>query len=181
MMALFFMLLTAVVFTTQQMGGECDIGLIDGNRKIAFLFFVRGHMPLEDVWREFFGFQANSSHYSIYVHPHKGFKYHKSSFFYGREISHIENNIKWGGIGQIRGPKNLIREAMLDPLNDWFCLMSESCIPLHPFPIWRQAFGKQSKSMINACAMSPSELVTDGDLDRWRPSLDAVGMVKSCV
>lgn len=173
-MALNFILL-AVIFTILHMGGECDVGFIEGDKKIAFLFMARGHMPLEDIWREFFGFQANASHYSIYVHPHHGFKYHKTSFFYGREIPHIEN-VKWGGMGQVRGIKNLVREALLDPLNDWFCLMSETCIPLHPFPVWRQAFQKQSKSMINACAMDPSEMETD---TRWRPSLDQVGMVKS--
>lgn len=40
--------------------------------KIAFLFMTRGLMPLEDIWREFFSFNADPSHYSIYIHPHSG-------------------------------------------------------------------------------------------------------------
>ena len=51
--------------------------------KIAFLFMTRGLMPLEDIWREFFSFNADPSHYSIYIHPHSGrltynlFNYHQ--------------------------------------------------------------------------------------------------------
>ncbi len=51
--------------------------------KIAFLFMTRGLMPLEDIWREFFSFNADPSHYSIYIHPHSGwltynlFSYHQ--------------------------------------------------------------------------------------------------------
>ena len=144
--------------------------LDNSNRKIAFLFLVRGHMPLEEIWREFFNFHANQSHFSIYVHPHHGFKYHKSSFFYGKEIEGTQN-VKWGGMSQVRAIKNLVKAALKDPLNDWFTLMSETCIPLHPFPVWHHAFANQTKSMINACAMDPSEMETD---TRWRSSLDEV-------
>lgn len=159
---------------------DCQQDLADPNGfvarggKIAFLFVVRGHMPLEDVWREFFGFQADEKYYSIYVHPHHGFKYHKTSFFHGREVKERQN-VKWGGMSQVRAIKSVVREALKDPLNEWFVLMSETCIPLHPFPVWRSAFSKQVKSMINACPMHPSEMETD---TRWRPSLDAVGMNK---
>ena len=46
--------------------------------KIAFLFMTRGLMPLEDIWREFFSFHADPSHYSIYIHPHSGrLTYHR--------------------------------------------------------------------------------------------------------
>lgn len=145
-------------------------GFIEQDKKIAFLFLARGHMPLEDIWREFFGWKANSSHYTIYVHPHQGFKYHNTSFFYGREIPRV-HNVKWGGMSQVRAIKGLVQEALKDPLNEWFCLMSESCIPLHPFPVWRNAFEKQEKSIINACAMNPVEMETD---TRWRPGLDEV-------
>jgi Core-2/I-Branching enzyme len=143
---------------------------ISDNRKIAFLFLVRGHVPLEDIWREFFNFKADPQHYSIYIHPHHGFKYPKTSFFHGKEIPNTQN-VKWGGMTQVKAIKHLVREALKDPKNDWFTLMSETCIPVHPFPVWRTAFAKQTKSMFNACPMHPSEMETD---TRWRPSLDKV-------
>jgi hypothetical protein len=170
----FYFLLAAVFFILQHPFVGCAMNATDWinekEKKIAFLFLVRGHMPLEDVCREFFGWNANPNHYSILVHPHQGFRYHKTSFFYGKEIAQTQN-VKWGGMSQVRAIKNLVREALKDPLNEWFTLMSESCIPLHPFPVFQQAFAKQNKSMINACAMDPSEMETD---TRWRPSLDEV-------
>eukprot|EP01034_Spumella_vulgaris_P022641 gene22641-28781_t len=54
--------------------------------------------------------------------------------------------------------------------------MSESCIPLIPFEKWRNILLANTKSIVNACAMSPGEMETEA---RWRPSLAAVGMQKS--
>jgi hypothetical protein len=67
--------------------------------------------------------------------------------------------------------KNLVRSALEDPLNEWFCLMSETCIPLIPFRKWRNAMLANNKSIVNACPMHPSEMETDS---RWKPSLDKV-------
>ena len=163
-----------LVHQIQGQNATDPLGFLARGGKIAFLFVVRGHMPLEDVWREFFGFQADPQYYSIHVHPHHGFKYSPTSFFYGKEVPHRQN-VRWGGMSQVRAIKSVVREALKDPANEWMVLMSETCIPLHPFPVWRTAFAKQNKSMINACAMHPSEMETD---TRWRPSLDTVGMTK---
>ena len=45
---------------------------INNDSKIAFLFMTRGLMPLEDIWREFFNFNADPNQYTIYIHPHSG-------------------------------------------------------------------------------------------------------------
>ena len=148
---------------------------IESDKKIAFLFMARGVMPLEDIWREFFRWHANTSHYTIHMHVHRGFKYPQSSFFHGKELSESED-VKWGNMGQVRGIKRLVRAALQDPLVEWFALMSESCIPLHPFEKWRQGLLSFNKSIINACAMHWSEMETE---TRWRPSLDKVGMNKT--
>lgn len=79
-------------------------------------------------------------------------------------------------MSQVKAIKNLVTAALEDPLNIWFVLMSESDIPLHPFPKFRSILLANTKSIINACAMSPSEMELD---TRWRPSLDKIGMVKS--
>lgn len=74
---------------------------------------------------------------------------------------------------QVKGIRLLVQEALLDPLNEWFCLMSESCIPIITFPKWRNALLSQNKSVINACPMNTGEMELDS---RWRSPLDSVGM-----
>jgi len=64
-----------------------------GKGKIAFMFMTRGHMPLEEVWHEFFTDpRADPSEYSIYLHPtmrgrhkQKG-SLGEGSFFTGKEV-----------------------------------------------------------------------------------------------
>lgn len=124
--------------------------------KIAFLFMSRGHMPLEDVWKQFFHWRADPKQFSIYTHPHPGYKFPPTSFFHGKEVK--ENaNVKWGGMSQVRGIKALVREALEDPSNQWFCLMSESCIPLVSFERWRDTLLANNKSVVNACWLHPAE------------------------
>lgn len=145
-----------------------------GNRKIAFLFMSRNHMPLEDVWREFFHWKANASHYSIYTHTHINFRFPKTSFFYGTQLPQMEE-IKWGNMGQVRGIKRLVRAAMEDLYNSWFVMMSESCIPLHPFSVFRANLLDFNQSIVNACDFGQA-MEADG---RWKPGLDDVGLKKT--
>lgn len=147
----------------------------NSDKKIAFLFFARGPMPLEDIWRQFFRWRADPKYYNIYVHPHKGYHYPATSFFHGKEI---QNNIevKWGGFSQVKALKNLVETAVEDdPLNEWFCIMSESCIPLIPFEKWRNIMLQNTKSIVNACFMGHGEMETEA---RWKSSLDGIGMKK---
>ena len=153
-------------------GGERpSSGDPSGTKKIAFLFLTRGPLPLEDVWREFFRWRANSSHYSVYVHPHHGYTYPPSSFYYQKEVRSLEKQVKWGGMSQVRAMRTLTEAALKDPDNEWFCLMSESCIPLVPFNKWRNVMLANTKSIINACWLDPAETERE---TRWRPTLDDV-------
>ena len=153
-------------------GNGDEIGT--ANKKIAFLFLTRGEMPLEDIWREFFHWRADPSEYSIYIHPRIGFNYPITSFFYGKETAQREI-AKWGGMSQVKAIKDLGRQALEDPLNEYFVLMSEACIPLHSFPTFKQGLLSQNKSIVNACWMDPKNMELD---TRWRSSLDSVGLKK---
>jgi len=149
--------------------------VFESDKKVAFLFMARNHMPLEDIWREFFNWKANSSHYVIHVHAHRGFKYPSTSFFHGKELPEVED-VKWGNMGQVRGIKRLVKAALADPLVERFTMMSESCIPLHSFTKMRRALLSFDKSIINACDMGCGEMECD---TRWRPGLDTVGLKRS--
>ncbi|GJP51066.1 hypothetical protein CLOM_g10235 [Closterium sp. NIES-68] len=101
--------------------------------KIAFLFLVRGPLPLERVWQRFF--QGHEGRYSIYIHASTADfecdKHVNSSVFRGRQIPSVP--ITWGGPNLIRAERRLLAAALADPANQRFVLLSESCLPLFNF------------------------------------------------
>ena len=148
----------------------------NAEQKIAFLFLVRGHIHFETIWKEFFTFRVRPDEYSIYVHPQKGFHFKNTSFFYRKEISHTIETVYLKASVQ-EAERELLKTALEDKENAFFCLISESCIPIHPFQAMKSALIKSGKSTVNACPMEPgiSELKA-----RWRPELDMVpGMNQS--
>ncbi|KAJ1421392.1 core-2/I-branching enzyme-domain-containing protein [Ochromonadaceae sp. CCMP2298] len=143
-----------------------------GEGKVAFLFLSRGAMALEDIWYAFFNFKADPALYSIYIHTSTEHHFPADSLFFNRSIA--SQQVRWGGFSQVVAMKALVRAALQDPMNENFCLMSESCIPLVSFSTWHSAM-LGSKSVVNACPMPMQEM--EGDT-RWRPGLDAVGFQK---
>ncbi len=143
------------------------------SQKIAFLFLTRGHVPFEQVWKEFFAFRVNSDEYTIYVHPRRGFRFHNSSFFYGREIKNTVQTTYLQASVQM-AEKELLKSALEDKDNAYFCLVSESCIPLHPFQAMKHALIASGRSIVNACRQGVHhDGITEVEA-RWRPELDLV-------
>ncbi|KAJ3700830.1 hypothetical protein LUZ61_004535 [Rhynchospora tenuis] len=109
------------------------IGHLPSNRipKVAFLFLTRGDLPLAPFWDEFF--KGHDGMYSIYVHPDPAYNgsVPKNSVFFGRRIP--SQSARWGQINMIEAERRLIANALLDPANERFVLLSESCIPLYNF------------------------------------------------
>lgn len=57
----------------------------------------------------------------------------------------------------------MLAQALLDPLNQRFVLLSETCVPLYPAPlVWVQLQG-ETRSRLNACAYS-----SDPSDEDWR-------------
>eukprot|EP00271_Cylindrocystis_brebissonii_P004238 TRINITY_DN15877_c0_g2_i1.p1 TRINITY_DN15877_c0_g2~~TRINITY_DN15877_c0_g2_i1.p1 ORF type:complete len:368 (-),score=16.13 TRINITY_DN15877_c0_g2_i1:635-1738(-) len=105
-----------------------------GHEKIAFMFLVRGPVPLESLWERFF--EGNEKRYSVYLHASTpGFKcdtvLRNGSVFRGRQIPSVP--IMWGGPNMVRAERRLLAAALADPYNRRFILMSEACIPLFNF------------------------------------------------
>jgi hypothetical protein len=84
-------------------------------------------------------------------------------------------NVKWGDFSEVKAVRLLVYNALKDPLNQWFCTISEADIPLHPFPKFRSVLLSNTKSVVNACIQSDDQLEVN---TRWRDSLDKVGMKK---
>ncbi|KDO58674.1 hypothetical protein CISIN_1g040146mg [Citrus sinensis] len=101
--------------------------------KIAFMFLTKGPLPLAPLWEKFF--KGHEGLYSIYVHPHPAYngKFSPSSVFYRRQIP--SQPAEWGEMSMCEAERRLLANALLDVSNEWFILLSESCVPLHNFSI----------------------------------------------
>ncbi|PIA63614.1 hypothetical protein AQUCO_00201154v1 [Aquilegia coerulea] len=98
--------------------------------KIAFIFLVRGGLPLGPIWEKFF--KGHDNLYSIYLHSSHGHtEVSNSSVFYQRMIP--SKVVEWGKASMIDAERRLLANALLDFSNQRFILLSETCIPLFNF------------------------------------------------
>ncbi|KAL4568883.1 hypothetical protein LXL04_024500 [Taraxacum kok-saghyz] len=99
--------------------------------KVAFMFLTRGPIPLSQLWELFF--KGHEGLFSIYVHAHPSYNdtIPQDSVFHGTRIA--SKPVRWAHISLIDAEKRLLTNALLDPLNQRFVLLSDSCIPLFNF------------------------------------------------
>lgn len=103
--------------------------------KLAFLFLARHVMPLDILWEHFFQ-GSRENEFNIYIHARPGNTYTKENtkcrFFINRQLKN-SIQVEWGEASMIQAERLLIMEALKDPLNERFFLLSDSCIPLYNF------------------------------------------------
>ncbi|KAF5748074.1 hypothetical protein HS088_TW04G00023 [Tripterygium wilfordii] len=99
------------------------------NPKIAFMFLTPGTLPFEKLWDKFF--HGHEDRFSVYVHASREKPVHVSRNFVGRDIH--SDKVAWGKISMVDAEKRLLAHALLDPDNQQFVLLSDSCVPLHNF------------------------------------------------
>lgn len=103
--------------------------------KLAFLYLARNRMPLDMVWDLFFQ-EAEKGFFSVYIHSRPGFVYNKRTtickYFFDRQLSN-SILVDWGEASMIEAERLLLAEALKDPANDRFLLVSDSCVPLYNF------------------------------------------------
>ncbi|KAL3625944.1 hypothetical protein CASFOL_029493 [Castilleja foliolosa] len=97
--------------------------------KIAFMFLTPGALPFEKLWDKFF--QGYEGRFSVYVHASKDKPVHFSRYFINREIR--SSKVVWGKISMVDAERRLLVNALKDPDNQQFILLSDSCVPLHDF------------------------------------------------
>lgn len=116
--------------------------------KIAFMFLTKGPLPLSPLWERFF--KGHEGRYSIYIHSLPSFqdKFPSSSVFYRRQIPSQVS--EWGKMSMCDAERRLLANALLDISNEWFVLLSESCIPLYNFSIIYHYLAKSKYSFIGA-------------------------------
>ncbi|TYH60810.1 hypothetical protein ES332_D07G005500v1 [Gossypium tomentosum] len=99
------------------------------NPKIAFLFLTPGTLHFEPLWDKFF--RGHEDRFSVYVHASREKPVHTSHYFIGRDI-HRET-VVWGKFSMVDIERRLLARSLLDPDNQQFVLLSDSCVPLHNF------------------------------------------------
>ncbi|KAI9097641.1 hypothetical protein K1719_025412 [Acacia pycnantha] len=99
------------------------------NPKVAFLFLTPDPLPFEKLWDTFF--EGHEGKFSVYVHMPNEKPVHKSRYFVGREIR--SKPVGWGSISTVEAERRLLANALLDPDNQHFVLLSDSCIPVRNF------------------------------------------------
>ncbi|XP_055832373.1 glycosyltransferase BC10-like [Solanum dulcamara] len=116
--------------------------------KIAFMFLTRGPLPLAPLWERFF--KGNEDLYSIYIHNLPSYKsdFPTSSVFHGRQIP--SQVAEWGKISITDAERRLLANALLDISNEWFIVLSESCIPLHNFSVVYRYISESRYSFVNS-------------------------------
>lgn len=142
--------------------------------KIAFMFLTKGPLPLAPLWERFFN--GHGGLYSIYVHSLPSFKadFPSSSVFYGRQVPSQVS--EWGKMSMCDAERRLLANALLDISNEWFILISESCIPLYNFSVIYHYIMKSKYSFMGAFddpgpfgrGRYNSNMAPDVNITQWR-------------
>ena len=103
----------------------------NSNEKIAFLFLTRNNIKQPQLWYDFLS--NGNGKCNLYVHTKERDKLTQQLLIDHQIPKHIHT--EWGHSNLLTATNALIKEALKDPTNKRFILISESCIPLHLFDI----------------------------------------------
>jgi hypothetical protein len=121
-----------------------------GLPRIAFLFLVRGPIPLEPVWRRYL--QDHEDLWSLYVHASDpvDYKYPPGSLFEGKEIP--AKPVARISMSLVDAIRRLLAYALADPRynNAWFVNVCESTSPIRGFPAAYQYLTESKHSFVEA-------------------------------
>ncbi|CAI5515426.1 unnamed protein product [Closterium sp. Naga37s-1] len=132
--SLFFLLLSATLspLLTSLLRYGAPAEPADAGGRIAFMFLTRGPLPLAPLWEKFF--YGHEGRYAVYVHasqPNFTFPSNFSPAFVDRQIP--GGKVEWGRMSVVAAERRLLAYAVTDKRNEYFVLVSESCIPLWSF------------------------------------------------
>ncbi|KAH7365861.1 hypothetical protein KP509_18G049800 [Ceratopteris richardii] len=125
--------------------------------KVAFMFLTGGQMPFLPLWKRFF--HGHEDLFNIYIHldPFRVgvFERNSSDMFWGRLIP--PGLTERGAPSLAAAMRRLIANALLDdPLNQYFAVFSETCIPLVSFPTVYSRLTASDKSFIEILTGEPT-------------------------
>lgn len=102
--------------------------------------------------------------FSIYVHAQPGYTFPEDSLFSGLQVADPVNCTNGFALHTlVLAEFKLLAEALKDPRNQKFVLLSEACVPVHPPEVVYAQAIYESKSRIHACITRDP-----GRLEMWR-------------
>lgn len=135
--------------------------------KLAFLFLTQDDHNQGELWEAFFG-NLSRERYSIFCHPK--FPDRVTQPFLRDNIIPETINTGHADISLVRATILLLTRAFMDPQNNFFILLSESCIPLFGIDQILKGLSRSGKSLISYEAGVPGELRTTRCLQLRDPS-----------
>lgn len=126
--------------------------------RVAFLFLCREDVNHPEIWLEYF--RGNELNYSVYCHAKYPTLVTEPLFRDAVISEHFETN--WADISLVRATLAMLRQALKNPENRAFVLVSESCIPIKPL-----------RSLRSFLRESPLGILTLSDYDsikEWDPT-----------
>lgn len=99
----------------------------------------------------------------------------RSPIFIDREIP--SQKVEWGKIGMVDAERRLLAYALLDFNNDFFVLLSESCIPIRSFDYIYKRFMEATTSFVD-CFHDPGPHGVGRYLDRMMPEIQKYEFMK---
>jgi len=126
-------------------------------KKIAFCFLTYENISKPELWNNFF-FNKNSK-CNIYIHN----KYPFIDNNYHFEKYCIDNCVetKYAHISLIKATTELFKNAMADSENEYFVLLSESCIPLYNFDYIYNIIQEMNTNIIQSVCNNNMERFND--------------------
>lgn len=127
--------------------------------------------------------------FSVYVHAPAQFKhrYERGSIFYGRKIKG-RLTTRWGTHSLVAAARLLLQEALRDPRNQRFLLLSESDVPLWPPGLLYLQMMAEPRSSVRACSPATEQEVLDSQpktarllgipLPAWRKSSQWISLTR---
>ncbi len=121
-----------------------DFKSIPGTSKIAFMFLTLESLHQGARWHKFLSDGKDKC--TVYSHP-KYPEYVKQQFLTDSIIPNLAQT-KWAGLGLVKATNNLLLEALKDPANKYFMLLSEKCMPLYDFDYIYDKITQKKKSWV---------------------------------
>lgn len=101
-----------------------------GNAEIAFCFLIYDKIDHRKIWEKFFDQDIDKTA-NIYAHI-KQVTYRTPKWIKEKGVETVYT--AWCDVGLVHAFNQMIRQALKNPKNKYFCLLSGSCIPLYSYP-----------------------------------------------
>uniref|UniRef100_A0A803LW71 Retrotransposon gag domain-containing protein n=1 Tax=Chenopodium quinoa TaxID=63459 RepID=A0A803LW71_CHEQI len=133
--------------------------------KIAFLFIARNRLPLDFVWDSFFRGDKDIR-FSVFVHSRPGFLFNKATtkslYFLNRQVNDSVQ-VDWGEASMIQAERILLKSALVDPANERFIFLSDSCVPLYNLSYTYDYIMSTSTSFVDSFILALQAQPVNGD------------------